>query len=49
MAGLTMDREPVPSEEDMIKAKTKDVLVKLKEVDMEVLPKFTETAELLIK
>jgi hypothetical protein len=39
-----MDRPGVPSEEDMLKAKTKDVLKKLKDVDMGVLGKFEETA-----
>ena len=49
MAGIKMTRVPIPSEDDMIKAKTKDVLKKFKDVDAEVLSNFKETAQLMIK
>jgi ATP-dependent RNA helicase DDX21 len=48
LAGIKMERPGVPSDEDMLQAKTKDVLKKLKDVDMAVLDKFDETSELLI-
>ena len=44
-----MTRVPIPSEDDMIKAKTKDVLKKFQDVDAEVLSNFKETAQLMIK
>ena len=37
MAGIKLERVPIPSEEDMQKAKNKDVLKKLADVDYEVL------------
>lgn len=48
MAGIKLERVPIPSEEDMMKAKNKDVLKKLKEVDLDVLDNFEETANLLL-
>lgn len=44
-----MERVPVPSEEDMMKAKNKDVLKKLKEVDNDCLENFDEAAKLLLE
>ena len=49
MAGIRMSRVPIPSEQDMMKAKTKDVLKKFKDVDEEVLGDFQETAKLMIQ
>lgn len=43
-----MEIVPIPSEEDMMSAKTKDVLKKFVDVEDDVLPKFKETANLLI-
>lgn len=40
---------PIPTEADMIKAKNKDILKKLKDVDKEVLNDFDETADILIR
>lgn len=48
MAGIKLDRVPIPTEEDMLKAKNKDVLKKLKDVDHDVLDNFEETANLLL-
>lgn len=39
----------VPSENDMIRAKNKGILKKLKDVDRNVLPEFEETADILIR
>jgi|TARA_B110000285_G_scaffold233403_1_gene307129 ATP-dependent RNA helicase DDX21 len=44
MAGIKMTRVPIPSQQDMLKAKTKDVLTKFKDVEEDVLPNFKETA-----
>lgn len=44
LAGIRMDRVPIPNEQDMLKAKTKDVLKKFKDVEDDVLPNFIETA-----
>ena len=49
LAGIKLERVPIPSEEDMLKAKNKDVLKKLKDVDLDVLENFTETAEILLE
>ena len=49
MAGVKMDRVPIPSEDDMLKAKNKDILKKLKDVDNDCLENFDEAAQLLIK
>ena len=43
-----MERVPIPTESDMMNAKTKDVLKKFVDVEADVLPKFVETAKLLI-
>ena len=48
VAGVKLERVGVPSEEDMVKANTKGILKKLNDVDMEVLPMFEDTADLLI-
>jgi ATP-dependent RNA helicase DDX21 len=48
VAGVSLDRVGIPSDEDMIKANTKGVLKKLLEVDPEILPIFEDTAELMI-
>ena len=48
MAGIKLERVPIPTEEDMLKAKNKDVLKKLKDVDHDVLDNFEETANLLL-
>ena len=48
MAGVKLERVSVPSEQDMVKANTKGILKKLNDVDMEVLPMFEDTADLLI-
>ena len=48
VAGITLDRVGVPSDDDMIKANTKGILKKLLDVEHEVLPLFEDTAELLI-
>jgi ATP-dependent RNA helicase DDX21 len=48
VAGITLDRVGIPSDEDMIKANTKGILKKLLDVEPEVLPMFEDTAELLI-
>lgn len=49
MAGIKLERVPVPSEEDMQKAKNKDVLKKLADVDYEVLQDFEEAAEIFLQ
>ena len=49
LAGIQMEQVPIPSEEDMVKAKNKDILKKLKDVDEECLENFDEAAELLVK
>ena len=49
MAGIKMDRVGVPSDDDMLKAKNKDVLKKLKDVDPDVLSNFDEAAKLLLE
>lgn len=49
MAGIKLERVPIPSDDDMIAAKNKDILKKLVDVDMDVLPTFKESAQLLIK
>jgi ATP-dependent RNA helicase DDX21 len=49
LAGITMDKPGVPSDEDMIAAKTKDVLKKLKDVDHAVLDRFNETADIFVE
>lgn len=48
MAGIKLERVPIPTEEDMLRAKNKDVLKKLKDVDIDVLDNFEETANLLL-
>lgn len=48
LAGIKLQRVPVPTEDDMLKAKTKDILKKLKDVDNDVLPLFDDTADILI-
>jgi hypothetical protein len=48
MAGVKLERVGVPSEQDMVKANTKGILKKLLDVEMEVLPMFEDTADLLI-
>ena len=48
MAGIKMEKPGLPTEEDMLNAKNKDVLKKFKDVDMGVLPKFEDTADLMI-
>lgn len=48
LAGIKMEKPGIPSDADMLKAKTKDILKKLKDVDTQVLPNFDETAQLLI-
>ena len=48
LAGVKLERVNIPSEEDMVKAQTKGILKKLEDVDMEVLPMFEDTADLLI-
>lgn len=47
LAGIKMDRVPIPSNEEMAKAKNKDVLKNLKDVDESVIKDFEETAQLL--
>jgi hypothetical protein len=42
-----MERVPVPSNEEMAKAKNKDILKNLKDVDEGVIKDFEETAKLL--
>ena len=49
LAQVKLDRMPIPTENDMIKAKNKDILKKLKDVDKEVLNDFDETADILIR
>jgi hypothetical protein len=44
MAGIKLERVPIPSDDDMIAAKNKDILKKLVDVDMDVLPTFKESA-----
>ena len=44
LAGIKLERVPVPSEEDMNKAKQKGILKNLKLVDTNVLPMFEESA-----
>lgn len=39
----------MPTEEDMLKAKNKDVLKKLADVETDVLPDFEEAARIFIK
>lgn len=48
VAGVEIERIDIPSDEAMIKANTKGILKKLKDVEEEVLPLFEDTAELLI-
>ena len=48
LAGVKLERVGIPSEEDMVKAQTKGILKKLLDVEMEVLPMFEDTADLLI-
>lgn len=49
LAGIRMERQPVPSEEDMRVAKNKDVLSKLKDVDMQCLEGYDEAAKILLE
>ena len=49
LAGIRMERLPVPSAEDMKTAKNKDVLRKLKDVDMQCLDGFDEAAKILLE
>jgi ATP-dependent RNA helicase DDX21 len=49
MAGIKLERVPVPSEEDMVKAQSKGILKNIKAVDHGVLHMFEESAKLLIK
>ena len=49
MAGIKLERVPVPSEEDMVKAQSKGILKNIKAVDHDVLHMFEESAKLLIK
>ena len=49
LAGVKLERVPVPTEEDMLKAKNKDVLKKLADVETDVLPDFEEAARIFIK
>ena len=49
MAGIKLERVPIPSDEDMQKAKNKDVLKKLADVDFEVLQDFDEAAEIFLQ
>jgi|TARA_B110000305_G_C19430657_1_gene636093 hypothetical protein len=49
LAGIKFDKIGIPSEDDMVKAKTKDVLKKLLDVEMDVLPNFKDTARMFIK
>ena len=48
LAGVKLERVGIPTEEDMVKANTKGILKRLLDVDMEVLPLFEDTADLLI-
>lgn len=48
LAQIRIARIPVPSEQDMLKAKKKSILKKLVDVDRDVLEEFEETADLLI-
>lgn len=49
LAQIKIQRVGIPSEADMLKAKNKDILKQLKDVDEEVIPNFEETAEILIE
>ena len=49
LAGVKLERVPIPTEEDMMKAQNKGILKKLQDVDTDVLPSFEESADLLIK
>lgn len=49
MAGIKLERIPIPSEEDMQKAQNKDILNKLADVDYEVLEDFNEAADILLE
>jgi ATP-dependent RNA helicase DDX21 len=49
LAGIKFDKIGIPTEDDMVKAKTKDVLKKLLDVEMDVLPNFKDTAKMFIK
>jgi len=40
---------PIPSEDDMVKAKNKEIIKKLADVDPEVIEDFDETADILIR
>ena len=44
LAGIKLERVPIPSDEDMVKARTKGILKNLKHVDTSVLPQFEESA-----
>jgi hypothetical protein len=48
LAGIKLDRVGVPSEDDMKKAKNKDILLKLALVDNDVLDSFDEVADILL-
>jgi len=48
LAGIKLERVPVPTDEDMKKSQTKGILKKLEDVDKSVLPDFEETADLFI-
>ena len=49
LAGIKMDRVPIPSDDDMAKAKNKDVLKNLKNVDNREAECFMESAKLFIE
>lgn len=49
LAGIRMERVPVPSEKETSVAKNKDILNKLNDVDMNVIDNFDAIAEELIK
>jgi len=48
LAQIRITRIPIPSEQDMLKAKKKSILKKLVDVDRDVLEEFEETADMLI-
>ena len=48
LAQITLARVPIPSDDDLARSKTKDILKKLQDVDKNVLHMFDETAELLV-
>ena len=49
LAQIKLQRVPIPSEDDMVKAKNKEIIKKLADVDPEVIEDFDETADILIR